>query len=558
MIVLEQAVSLQEYERTGISIDSLVSSQLILNIFEKNTPLHDGAVIMSGNRIRSATCYLPLSDNMTLSKALGTRHRAAVGVSEVSDSLTIVVSEETGSVSVARGGRLLRNLNQEQLKKQLQALQPKTDDSRKIRLWKGRERMKAKIFDNLLFKILALLMAVLLWVVVVNIDDAVSYKKISGVKVNLINTDVLTSQDQTIRVEEGTDIVNLTVYARSSVLKSLKAEDFSATADVKKDLLYDNMVKIGVSYVGSLPSSSIQKIEQDRSNVLVSIEKQVTEQFKVTAKYTGEPSDGLVLGSLVPEQSLVEITGPESVVEKIKQVVAEVDITGITGTAVRSCSLKLQNSDGDAIEGTYLDYVGKNGDFEVTATTLSTKLVGISFDVSQAAPEGYGLLSISYKPETVTIAGEKTALTAISNLEIPAEALNPEGQTGSVQNTVDISQYLPTGIQIPKEDDKSIVVTMEIQELETVDYAFAPAQINYDNLPDGLTVDKDESHTLEIPIRGMQHDLATLSMDAVEVHADLSSYRKAGTYTVPVAVTLPDGFSCPSDLTVDVKLEKAD
>lgn len=144
LIVLEQAVSLQEYERTGISIDSLVSSQLILNIFEKNTPLHDGAVIMSGNRIRSATCYLPLSDNMTLSKALGTRHRAAVGVSEVSDSLTIVVSEETGSVSVARGGRLLRNLNQEQLKKQLQALQPKTDDGRKIRLWKGRGKNESK------------------------------------------------------------------------------------------------------------------------------------------------------------------------------------------------------------------------------------------------------------------------------------------------------------------------------------------------------------------------------------------------------------------------------
>ena len=144
LMVLEQSVSLNEYERTGIAIDSLVSSQLILNIFEKNTPLHDGAVIMSGNRIRSATCYLPLSDNMTLSKALGTRHRAAVGVSEVSDSLTIVVSEETGSVSVARGGRLLRNLNQEQLKKQLQALQPKTDDSRKIRLWKGRGKNESK------------------------------------------------------------------------------------------------------------------------------------------------------------------------------------------------------------------------------------------------------------------------------------------------------------------------------------------------------------------------------------------------------------------------------
>jgi diadenylate cyclase len=144
LIVLEQSVSLQEYERTGIEIDSAVSSQLILNIFEKNTPLHDGAVILAGNRIRSATCYLPLSDNMNLSKALGTRHRAAVGISEVSDSLTIVVSEETGSVSVARNGRLLRNLNQAQLREQLEELRPKQEEGRKIKLWKGRGRHEDK------------------------------------------------------------------------------------------------------------------------------------------------------------------------------------------------------------------------------------------------------------------------------------------------------------------------------------------------------------------------------------------------------------------------------
>ena len=145
LMVLEQSVSLNEYERTGIAIDSLVSSQLILNIFEKNTPLHDGAVILAGDRVRSATCYLPLSDNMTLSKALGTRHRAAVGISEVSDSLTIVVSEETGSVSVAKNGRLLRNLNQEQLKEQLQMIQTRvTERNRKIKLWKGRGRHEDK------------------------------------------------------------------------------------------------------------------------------------------------------------------------------------------------------------------------------------------------------------------------------------------------------------------------------------------------------------------------------------------------------------------------------
>ena len=144
LIVIEQSVSLQEYDRTGIPIDSLVSSQLLLNIFEKNTPLHDGAVILAGNRIRSATCYLPLSDNMKLSKALGTRHRAAVGISEVSDSMTITVSEETGSVSLAKSGRLLRNLNQEQLKEQLESLSFRPEEGRKIKLWKGRSKNENK------------------------------------------------------------------------------------------------------------------------------------------------------------------------------------------------------------------------------------------------------------------------------------------------------------------------------------------------------------------------------------------------------------------------------
>ena len=122
-----------------------MTSQLLINIFEHNTPLHDGAVVIRGNRVTAATCYLPLSDNMDISKALGTRHRAAVGISEVSDSLTIVVSEETGSVSVAKNGRLLRNLNQEQLKEQLQTLQTRiSEKNRKIKLWKGRGRHEDK------------------------------------------------------------------------------------------------------------------------------------------------------------------------------------------------------------------------------------------------------------------------------------------------------------------------------------------------------------------------------------------------------------------------------
>ena len=123
LIVVENDMQLTEFERTGISLDALVTRQLLINIFEKNTPLHDGAVIVRGDRVVSATCYLPLSDNMGLSKDLGTRHRAAVGISEVSDSLTIVVSEETGTVSYAREGRIVRDVKEDELIAELKKIQ---------------------------------------------------------------------------------------------------------------------------------------------------------------------------------------------------------------------------------------------------------------------------------------------------------------------------------------------------------------------------------------------------------------------------------------------------
>lgn len=138
LIVIENDVQLGEYERTGIELDSILSSQLLINIFEKNTPLHDGAIIVRGNRVVAATCYLPLSDNLALSKDLGTRHRAAVGISEVSDSMTIVVSEETGKVSLAVEGELYRNIDEEFLKKKLSEGHLKDVENGKLIDWKRR------------------------------------------------------------------------------------------------------------------------------------------------------------------------------------------------------------------------------------------------------------------------------------------------------------------------------------------------------------------------------------------------------------------------------------
>lgn len=145
LIVVEDEIVLTEYERTGIAVDGILTSQLLINIFEKNTPLHDGAVIVRGDRVVSATCYLPLTDSLSLSKDLGTRHRAAVGISEVSDSLTIVVSEETGKVSIALDGELYRNVDAEFLKNKLSYIQKREQDTSKAKSWRRRLKDVTKI-----------------------------------------------------------------------------------------------------------------------------------------------------------------------------------------------------------------------------------------------------------------------------------------------------------------------------------------------------------------------------------------------------------------------------
>ncbi len=140
LIVIEKRESLKDYERTGIEVDGVVTSQLLINIFEHNTPLHDGAVIVRGNRITYATCYLPLTDNLRLSKELGTRHRAGVGISEVADSLTVIVSEETGGISTAYEGELKRNLSAEGLKETIRQIMNMNGEENA----KGRKRRKNK------------------------------------------------------------------------------------------------------------------------------------------------------------------------------------------------------------------------------------------------------------------------------------------------------------------------------------------------------------------------------------------------------------------------------
>ena len=143
LLVIEQVTQLNEYASTGIVLDSIVSEQVLLNIFADHTPLHDGAVIIRENRIVAATCYLPLTENMYVSKDLGTRHRAAIGITEVSDALAIVISEETGNISVAREGNFRHGVSLEFLTRQVKEIQLKVPELKIAKGKKGRKKNEA-------------------------------------------------------------------------------------------------------------------------------------------------------------------------------------------------------------------------------------------------------------------------------------------------------------------------------------------------------------------------------------------------------------------------------
>lgn len=141
LIVVERETKLGEIINTGTTLDSSISAELIINIFTPNTPLHDGALIVRDNKLKSAACFLPLTDNPNLSKELGTRHRAALGITEVSDCISVVVSEETGKISYALNGGLSRNLTPDTLRKALNKnLLEKKSVNKKLSLWKGKSK----------------------------------------------------------------------------------------------------------------------------------------------------------------------------------------------------------------------------------------------------------------------------------------------------------------------------------------------------------------------------------------------------------------------------------
>lgn len=413
--------------------------------------------------------------------------------------------------------------------------------------------MRKRIANNLALKILAFLIAAFLWLIVVNIDDPVGDKTFSNIPVQVVHEEVITDNNNTYQIVDNTQEVNVTVTAQRSVLDKIKAEDIQATADMK-ELTMRTQVPIEVTIKGY--TGKYEKANANPRNLQIQIDEEAKNNFPITPTTTGTVREGYVVGELKALPEKVTLRGPKRIINSISKVTAEADVSGLSEDETLEAKLVLYDSNNNVIDQTLLaNNLGKEG-VSVEVNLLQVKRVPVKIDTAEiSAAEGYKLGTITVEPQEVSVTGEKSVLSNVSEISIPASALQMENLTQRTETTVDISSYLPNDVSLAEQNANKVVISIPVQQHGAKTFEVSTSSIVVNNLSSNLDISYDSTVDLEIQIKGPS-DVLNVFSPAKKVSIDLKEYTEAGTYIVPVSVELPDGCSLVNDVSVEIVLEK--
>lgn len=413
--------------------------------------------------------------------------------------------------------------------------------------------MRKRIANNLALKILAFLIAAFLWLIVVNIDDPVDDKTFSNIPVQVVHEEVITDNNNTYQIVDNTQEVSVTVTAQRSVLDKIKSEDIQANADMK-ELTMRTQVPIEVTIKGY--SGKYEKANANPRNLQIQIDEEAKNNFPITPTTTGTVREGYVVGELKALPEKVTLRGPKRIINSISKVTAEADVSGLSEDETLEAKLVLYDSNNNVIDQTLLaNNLGKEG-VSVEVNLLQVKKVPVKIDTSEiSAAEGYKLGTITVEPQEVSVTGEKSVLSGVSEISIPASALQMENLTQRTETTVDISSYLPNSVSLAEQNANKVVVSIPVQQPGAKSFEVSTSSIVVNNLSSSLSVNYDSTVDLEIQIKGPS-DVLNVFSPAKKVSIDLKEYTEPGTYVVPVSVELPEGCSLVNDVSVEIVLEK--
>lgn len=422
--------------------------------------------------------------------------------------------------------------------------------------------MKKNMINKFTLKVLSLIIAILIWILVRNVDDPIVVRTFYEIPVSIENASYLAENLEIPLLVDGKDTVKVRVKGARSVVSKLKKEDIKAVADMTQIISKDTtpiMVPVEVTGTGISDSD----ITVRPRNIQVDIEKQKSVE-KTIAVSTGDtqPDKDYEIGNLKANPEKVTISGPETIINKIDKVVALIDVTGRKESNIEIKSqLKIYDKNLDELSPKQLEYLNikeiSDNTIRIQAQFWKVKQnVKIKAEYSGEPKRGYEVDSINLVPDTISVAGTDEALKKLeqegNTLEIPGKYIDVTDKTGDFEQNIDLSELLPEDLKLVRDLNSSVIATVKILPYNSRDYEVSVTQIEADNKAEDLDlVFQDEQITIRA--KAKEQDLDSLSAANIQVQIDLSGYGE-GEYEVPVTVTLPGGYELVESIKVKVKL----
>lgn len=424
--------------------------------------------------------------------------------------------------------------------------------------------MKEKLANNIGLKLISLAAAIVIWFLVVQINDPVISQSYDGIAVEMLNVKALTS-DQEYSVLDDSDHVDITVKARKSVIQELKAENFKAHADMLE------LTQMGSTWVVPIDITLPDDVNESDiyyrpHNLKISIEESETKAVKVSVVTKGTPGGGYVVGEKIPTISSIEIKGPESVVKKVKNAVATVNVTDMTtDQTFSSIKLTMVDSDGDpVVNADKLKFEQKESGISVKIVMYKKQLVSLTGSYNGNPAQDYRVTNVVCDPDQITVAGPESALEKLGNsITISPSLLTISGDEKDVSAVIDIASEVIKSDDIKvvdpvDEDGKSqVLVIAYIEKMVEWNELVSKDSIEVTGAPEGYSYSfTDSMGNLVITLEALEAEKAKFDQSTLKASIDLSGYKRAGSYEVPVTVTVPSPYTVKDQVTVKIDLKK--
>lgn len=390
--------------------------------------------------------------------------------------------------------------------------------------------------NNLGLKVIALVFSALLWLFVVNIDDPINSRVFNDIPYVVKNEEIATNDGKMFKIMDDIDSVRVVVHARRSVLNKIKSKDITAVIDLRERDPVTNIVPIKAVVNGYEENLEVTT-ECTPNNVMVKVEGSTTKSFPISVSTENKQRDGYELGEMTTNPERIQITGAKSTIEDIQRVVAQIDVMGISEDCVKEAKLIIFDGNGNVMDQSAMqNNLGDKG-VSVNVQVLPIKKVKLNFNVSGTPAEGYRLTGLNSEPASVEVYGTKENLNNLTALDIPGSEINIDNLQSRKEYTVDISKYLPEGIELTEETAKNVLVTVIVEEEGTRTIFLSTGAVRLDNLQEGLSAVVETPGDLEIRFAGEEALLEKLNIQNA-ASVDLKEYTEPGTYDVPVEIEL--------------------